>query len=358
MSILIDNKEIGKFSNSNSNVNVLSYKDIVEVHDNIYLITTHNNQTFLKECKGKWKSNPVVEFNIHTGNKLFKNVEFVLDKKQKSAINYERYGVVAKKVIKEDVITTPQQVATPPSTKTPSLSNAIAAGVSEDKVKEYVEQTILKYLTDQEPKEQFAKFFDVYTEAFKRDIVKQTEKISRREMLRAMESGGGTNAVNFSNGGTIQGDLTVTGSVIVSSLTSTGDTRVGTLTSDGDIKAGSLYSEGGEIQGSNFIGDLFIGKMRLSSIEGDGAVLSQSIKWDGFNWTATTTKAVHQLGDGVNSSFTITHGFSSLDVIHQVYDNTTNEVVLPYIQNTDVNNTQVTFAFVPALTAYRIVTLT
>lgn len=345
MSILIDNKEIGKFSNS-TNVNVLAYKDIAEVHDNIYLITTHNNQTFLKECKGTWKSKPIVEFNIHTGSKLFKNVQFVLDKQQKSAINYEKYGVGVKKVIREE---SQQLVTSAPAltTKTPTLSNPPVEGVSDEKVREYVEQTILKFLSDQAPKEQFAKFFDVYTEAFKRDIVKQTEKISRREMLRALEGGGGSNAVQFADGGVINGDLTITGSVKVNALTSTGD-----------IKAGSLYAEGGEITGSNFIGDLFIGKMRLSSIEGDGAVLGQSVRWDGFNWTATTSKAVNQLGDGINSSFTIAHGFSSLNVIHQVYDNTTNEVVLPFIQNVDANNTQVTFAFVPDLSAYRIVTLT
>jgi hypothetical protein len=64
---------------------------------------------------------------------------------------------------------------------------------------------------------------------------------------------------------------------------------------------------------------------------------------------------VYHVGDGVASSFTINHQLSSLDLIYQVYDDATQEVVVPYIKNTDAQNTEISFSFVPTPSAYRII---
>jgi hypothetical protein len=75
----------------------LSYKELEEVHDGIYLIKTHNNQTFLKEAKSTWKSKPVVEFNVLTNDRLFKSVKFVLEKRDKTLLNYSSLGISSKR---------------------------------------------------------------------------------------------------------------------------------------------------------------------------------------------------------------------------------------------------------------------
>lgn len=317
MAILLDNKEITDFVNTTESVNVLTYKSIEEVHDSIYMITTHDNQTFLKEKKGEWKTKPIVEFSIHTGNTLFKNVKFVLEKTGKSSINFSKFGLPVKpktqdrKVLREDqapaqlVTNKPAPVSAPPV-------------VSEDKVKQYIESAILQMLTN-DKSDNFTKFFDLYTEGFKRDMIKYTEKISRRETYRVMESGGGTNAAQYANGGTMNGDLTVTG--------------------------------------------IINGHIGLSALDQGGATNQQVLAWNDslHRWAPTTAgganKQTFLLGDGVESTFTINHQFNSFDNIVQVYDEATKESVIANIQNIDPNNTLVKFSFVPAASSYRVVIL-
>lgn len=320
MAILLDNKEITDFVNTTDNVNVLSYKSIEEVHDSIFMITTHDNQTFLKEKKGEWKTKPVVEFSIHTGNTLHKNVKFVLEKSGKSSLNFTKFGVVAKqknsdrRVLQEDkapaqlVTNKPVPVSAPPA-------------VEEDKMKQYIESAILQMLTN-DKSDNFTKFFDLYTEGFKRDMIKYTENISRRETYRVMESGGGTNAVQYANGGLMDGDLVVTG----------------------DVNASHL-----------------VGTLSLSSLQQDGATDGQLLGWNdvlGY-WVPTTgsPKVSTFVGDGASSSFIIVHNLGTKLLIHQMYDATTFEVVTPSIQNIDNSSTKIEFSFVPAPSAYILVTM-
>lgn len=314
MAILLDNKEITDFVNTTESVNVLSYKKIEEVHDNIFMITTHDNQTFLKEKKGDWRSKPVVEFSIHTGKALHKNVKFVLENTGKSQINYSKFGIGSqrsdKKVLKET--TTKQELVTnkPAPVSVPPV-------VSEDQLKKHIESVMLQLLTS-EKSEKFTKFFDVYTESFKSDMIKYTQKIAQRETYRAMESGGGTNAAQFADGGTMRGDLHVTG--------------------------------------------LITGTMGLSSLSQDGATNNQVLTWSDSlqQWhpaDATANKKVFLVGDNIASNFIINHQFDSFDIIVQVYEEATKEAVIVKLQNIDPNNTQITFPFVPDTNSYRVIIL-
>lgn len=316
MAILLDNKEITDFVNTTESVNILSYKSIEEVHDSIYMITTHNNQTFLKEKKGEWKTKPVVEFSIHTGSTLHKNVKFVLEKSGKSSINFSKFGLAPKpktsdrRVIQEDQSKTQLVTNKPAPVQAPPV-------MSEDKVKQYIESAILQMLTN-DKSDNFTKFFDLYTEGFKRDMIKYTEKISRRETYRVMESGGGTNAAQYANGGTMNGDLNVTGHIT--------------------------------------------GHIGLSSLDQGGATNRQALVWSDtlHQWApanASVSKQIFLVGDGTSSSFTLNHQFNSFDNIVQVYDEATKEVVFANIQNIDSNNTTVKFSFVPAASSYRVVIL-
>lgn len=323
MAILLDNKEITDFVNTTESVNVLTYKSIEEVHDSIYMITTHDNQTFLKEKKGEWKTKPIVEFSIHTGNTLYKNVKFVLEKTGKSSINFSKFGLPSKPRTSERKMLREEQAPAQLVTNKPNPVTAPPA-VPEDKMKQYIESAILQMLTN-DKSENFTKFFDLYTEGFKRDMIKYTEKISRRETYRVMESGGGTNAAQFADGGTMNGNLNV----------------------NGDVHASNMLT----------------GHISLSSLMGDGAIDGQVLSWnESLNrWIpyndGGVIKVVSTIGNNVDSTFNINHALNSIYLIHQVYDATTFEVVQPHIQNIDANNTVVSFSFVPAASAYKLVTI-
>jgi len=316
MAILLDNKEITNFVNTTENVNVLSYKSIEEVHDNIFMITTHNNQTFLKEKKGDWRTNPVVEFNIHTGKSLFKNVKFVLEQRETSSINFSKFDL-AKPAPRRKIV---EEASSQLMTNKPA---PVQAPVAEDVLKQHVESAILRMLGDNKSDE-FTKFFELYTEGFKRDMIKYSEKIARRETYRVMESGGGTNAAQYALGGTIDGNLTVTG----------------------DVNAGHMLT----------------GHMSLSSLNRDGATNNQSIVWNDAlqQWhpaSSNLSRVVSSIGNGIDSSFIINHNLNSKYLVHQIYDNTTFEVVNTSIQNINNNNTVVSFSFVPPTSSFTLVTM-
>lgn len=63
--------------------------------------------------------------------------------------------------------------------------------------------------------------------------------------------------------------------------------------------------------------------------------------------------AVANVGDGTNTTYTITHNLNSRDVIVQVYDNATYETVYLDITRPTVNTVVLTFATAPASNAYR-----
>ena len=73
------------------------------------------------------------------------------------------------------------------------------------------------------------------------------------------------------------------------------------------------------------------------------------------NGNKTVTKAVTSIGNGSLSSFNFVHNLGSYDVMSQVYDNNTFTVVYPTIINTSVSAINISFGFVPSLTAYRVV---
>ena len=476
MNILIDNKEIENFANTNESINVLSYKELEEVHDGIYLIKTHNNQTFLKEAKTTWKSKPVVEFNVLAQDRLYKNVQFVLDERGKTSLNFNKLGInsmlteksipiarivsetnvdiyanklnqkleegikIAKKHIadttikqqdhieefvasestkwlqqivgdaiveiatvrenmNQDLDALKHQVLIDGSIKFEELEQDLAKAGDRvlsniqqhgklttdsivESLKEYgdlVEQSIqsrasvvehaiersikssIESMVVDHTKETLsqAKSTDLIIglyEKFSKPVIKQaldrlssaadnaqskvnaivleaqtkantvdtlTKEIEtlKYRIARVAESGGGTNAVQYANGGVMNGSLEITNNLTV---------------------------------GGNFTGNI-----SLSSLNQTGAINEQVIMWSDVlaQWVPgdAAVKRVYHVGDGVSSTFTINHQLSSLDLIYQVYDNSTQEVVVPYIKNTNAQNTQITFSFVPSPSAYRMV---
>jgi hypothetical protein len=48
-------------------------------------------------------------------------------------------------------------------------------------------------------------------------------------------------------------------------------------------------------------------------------------------------------GDGVTEEFLIEHGFDTLDIMHEIYDATTLDTIIPGITKVDSNTVKVSF---------------
>jgi hypothetical protein len=68
-------------------------------------------------------------------------------------------------------------------------------------------------------------------------------------------------------------------------------------------------------------------------------------------------KFTTDVGDGTNTSYTVSHNFGSRDVSVTVYDNTTFEEVEADVVHTSLNTVTVSFTSAPASSAYRVVVL-
>ena len=127
------------------------------------------------------------------------------------------------------------------------------------------------------------KFFNYHADAMKKEFNQIIEKVKNTQFARAMESGGGTNAVQYANGGTMNGNLTVTNQIVAENV-----------------------------------------------IDTTGRELVHKKSFD-------------VLGDGTNNTFTFTHDFNTRDILINVYDMTNYQLVFVSSTNIDLNNTRITF---------------
>jgi hypothetical protein len=84
--ILLDNNKISNFSIIEDGMNSLGYENLNEVFFDVYVIKS-NGIELIKEKKGEFNGNPIIEIDLHIKNKTYKNVQFVLTKENKININ-------------------------------------------------------------------------------------------------------------------------------------------------------------------------------------------------------------------------------------------------------------------------------
>jgi len=82
---------------------------------------------------------------------------------------------------------------------------------------------------------------------------------------------------------------------------------------------------------------------------GDGSGLT--------NLVIDTSGFLQVIGDGISTDYIINHNFNTPNTIIQIYDNVTETVIYPTIQNIDQNNTLIHFKNPPALSAYKVLIL-
>jgi hypothetical protein len=63
------------------------------------------------------------------------------------------------------------------------------------------------------------------------------------------------------------------------------------------------------------------------------------------------------IGDGVATTFTITHGFNTLDVMVTVIEVATGAHILTTVVNDTVNDVEVTFGVAPTASQYRVLVI-
>jgi hypothetical protein len=294
MAILLDNKPLDSFEDTKEVINILNCSDVQEVKKNLFLIKS-NGATFLKEKTNTWRNNPVFEFNVLVGNILHKNVKFVVSEESETMINHKQLGIrkIVNKVPQMPILEESNELLLKTDTKpaessqTTDLSN----------LKKAISETFIEYLKDEQYSPELHNFFNIYTEGFKQQFMQISEKISKREMYRAMESGGGTNAVNYVKGGVIDGDLTITGNLSV-------------------VNAAYI------------------------NIESTDQVAK---------------KIVTSIGDGVNEDYTVSHNLSTKDILVSVLNSQTNAVVYPYVEYTTLNSISLSFDNPVPDNAYRVI---
>lgn len=249
-------------------MNSLGYDSLNEVFFDVFQIKS-NNLDLVKEKKGDFNGNPIIEVDLRIKNQIFKNVRFVLTKENGIRINpnlldYTKVVVYETKnkikspipvtqkveykkekvsIITEKKVSKPKPIVVEQSliekTKTEffqsirgevleELKREVKAGIIADLIKESLQSNFDSVITDTGSRNKLHKILENFNNTFRKEYIDLAEKVSRREAMRIAESGGGTNAVQYANGGIMNGDLTVNGNFQSNSI-SVGDINVNTL---------------------------------------------------------------------------------------------------------------------------------
>ena len=98
-----------------------------------------------------------------------------------------------------------------------------------------------------------------------------------------------------------------------------------------------------------------LGTTYVALNQGSGNANKAVVTDENGNVTTVARKFVKAIGDGTATSYTVNHGMGTKDVIVQLSDATTFEVVMANITITDENNIAINFAQAPAANAYRVI---
>lgn len=276
-----------------------SYKKI----DNQYYIKIEND-TIVSESKELWNNKPIVSFNQEKYVLLENSKSIVkLDTLNNSGeISFVTKPIVKSENPKNNIIPIklpepevqksreekkePRLISIPLNTKDSTATYISDIKKSDESAEESAKQekdtdiisTLVKYKDDPRVKS----FFNYHSELAKKEIFSITEKFAQQQMARAMESGGGTNAVQFANGGTMSGNLLV----------------------DGNI---------------TFTGDI--------SGRGIGGV----------------TKKIFNIGNGTDSEYILFHSLGTKDILVSIYDENY-ELVHASVKNISNDETKISFS--------------
>ena len=274
---------------------MLGFDSIDEVYFDVFEIKTPQYQ-IIKEKKEEKNGLPVVELDVTINNTVFKNVKFQLTKenvvkinqnslnRRNSSIIENKTPVINKRTVVKEQLSINKPAENPTKTELKKLIQKESKnGLIKKLIKENTEELFHELLLTDRSDKKIEKFFEAYTSNFKKSFIEIAEKIARRESLRFAESGGGTNAVQYANGGTMDGNLTVTQTIVANEITDT-----------------------------------------------QGRELVSKLTFD-------------ILGDNMTRTYHLNHNLNTKNILISVYDITTDELVFVSSKNVDSNNTTIQF---------------
>lgn len=274
---------------------MLGFDSIDEIYFDVFEIKTKQYQ-LIKEKKEEKNGLPIIELDVTIDNTVFKNVKFQLTKENVVKINQNSLNrknsiiienklplINKQKLIKEENLIKKSVNDYTKEELKKIVQKESKTGLIKKLIKENTEELFKELLLTDNGDKQIQKFFEGYTNGFKKSFIEMAEKIARRESLRFSESGGGSNAVQYKNGGTMEGDLTVTQTIIAENIT--------------DTKGRELVSK-----------------------------LSFNI-----------------IGNNTTRTYTLNHNLGTKNILINIYDINTDELVFVSCKNIDNNNTTIQF---------------
>lgn len=298
MKVSLEGQEIKNYVFTYEGVNMLGFDSIDEIYFDVFEIKTNQYQ-IIKEKKEEKNGLPIVELDVTVDNTIFKNIKFQLTKENvvkinQNTLNRRNSTIIENKIslvnknkeqslIKEQLLTNKPVENSVKTELKKLIQKESKSGLIKKLIKENTEELFHELLLNDSSDKKIQKFFEGYTNNFKKSFIEIAEKIARREGLRSMESGGGSNAVQYANGGTMDGDLTVTQTIIANHIT--------------DNKQRQLVSK-----------------------------LEFDIK-----------------GDDLTNTYTLNHNLNTKNIIINVYDADTDVLVYISSKNIDLNNTTIQF---------------
>lgn len=330
-------------------MNSLGYDSLNEVFFDVFEIKS-NNLDFIKEKKGEINGNPIIELDLCIDKKIYKNVRFVLKESNGISVNLnlldpskaiiqESIEIKKSKKKKESILIEsktstdkPKKVITEKTKKNlissikeeliNNLKEEIKAGIIADLLKDNIQSNFDNILKEDSNQYKLQKLFQNENNKFRKELIEISEKIARRESLRFAESGGGTNAVQYANGGTMNGDLVLTG----------------------NLSANVVYTN------TNTAGDGTFNNLIVNGITTTDELHSNVIKTkSGINYAKKQLLSFD--GNGIDHTFILTHNLSTYNITADLYDANTNEKLIAFIQFDTINTLTIDFdPFIPQTT--------
>ena len=288
-------------------IGIWKNKDIVKVNEENYVIMESSKTMIpLRHIpKEEFNKNFISSDKIPENKKVVKSkfsyqtpITSPVSKKEdisnKQNLNKEEDAVkkldVVKTYINKDEEKKPQNIQKPEDESTDKYINDIKKSTNSEFSKNFEEDaeeneetnSFFDMLDKKKDDPRVKKFFNYHADAMKKEFYQIAEKMKSVQMSRAMESGGGTNAVQYANGGIMTGVLNVTDQIISEVVTDTAGRQL------------------------------------------------------------VFKKTFDIIGDGSNNTFTFTHDFNTKDILINVYDSNYQLVFVSSI-NIDLNRTQITF---------------
>ena len=292
-------------SENNINLNYYNYKLI----DGKYYVNTEKD-IIVSEKIGIWKNKDIVKVNEenyvimessktmiplrHVSNEEFDKNFISSDKlpEKKDTIKTPILTKASKSlpISKKEVKANPQNLQKPEDVSTEKYINDIKKSTNSEFSKNFEEDaeenqetdSFFNMLEKKKDDPRVKKFFNYHADAMKKEFYQIAEKMKSVQMSRAMESGGGTNAVQYANGGVMNGVLNVTERIISEEIT------------------------------------------------------------DNIGRQLVNKKTFDIIGDGSNNIFTFTHNFNTKDILISIYDQN-HQLVFVSSVNIDLNNTRISF---------------